>query len=160
MDKEQEQFESELRRVAPAPVPADLMDRLRSSKTFSLTASRPEPRRGHRMIDIFMGLRWLVAATSVVVAAILFLRLESPPDSAARKSNSAASPANQANAVQVDHALVNSFDAVAELPSGEPVRFRCSQWRDDVVMRDPSHGMVIEQSIPRMEVVAVRFETY
>lgn len=66
----------------------------------------------------------------------------------------------KANVVRVDQALVSSYDAVAQLPSGEPVRFRCRKWMDDVVMKDKSHGLVIEQSIPRVEVIPVRFETY
>jgi len=159
MEKEQERFESDLRRIAPAPAPADLMERLRAVRNFSQPASRPEPRRSSGMIDFFLGLRWVMAATSVVVAAILFVRMETRPAAEARKSSPATVPI-KANAVQVDHALVSSFDAVAQLPDGEPVRFLCRKWIDDVVMRDPSHGVVIEHSSPRLEVIPVRFETY
>jgi hypothetical protein len=112
------------------------------------------------VVDFFVGLRWVMAATPVVVAAILFFRMASRPGGDPRKSSPTGSPTSKPNAVQVDHALVSSFDAVAELPDGEPVRFRCRKWMDDVVMRDPSSGVVIEHSSPRLEVVPVRFETY
>ena len=56
--------------------------------------------------------------------------------------------------------MVASFDAVARLPGGEPVRFRCREWADDVVVRDPARGIVIERRTPRLEVVPVSIETY
>jgi hypothetical protein len=62
--------------------------------------------------------------------------------------------------VQIDQALVWSFDAVARLPSGEPIRFRCREWMDQVVLSDRDRGVVFEQRAPRVEVVPVRFETY
>jgi hypothetical protein len=49
---------------------------------------------------------------------------------------------------------------VAHLPNGEPVRFLCREWRDEVILRDPARGIVIERQTPRLEVVPVRFETY
>jgi hypothetical protein len=49
---------------------------------------------------------------------------------------------------------------VAQLPNGEPVRFRCREWRDDVVVRDPGRGLVIERSTPRLEVVPISVETF
>jgi hypothetical protein len=56
--------------------------------------------------------------------------------------------------------LVAAFDAVARLPDGQPVRFRCREWSDGVVLRDSARGIVIEQRMPRLEVVPVSFETY
>ena len=65
-----------------------------------------------------------------------------------------------ADAVQVGHSLLASFDEVAQLPGGEPVRFRYREWQDEVVVHDATHGVVISQTTPRIEVVPVRFETY
>ena len=42
-----------------------------------------------------------------------------------------------------------------ELPNGQPVRFRCREWSDEVVLRDSASGIVIEQRTPRLEVVPV-----
>ena len=56
--------------------------------------------------------------------------------------------------------MVALFDAVAQLPNGQPVRFRCREWADEVVLRDPARGIVIERRTPRLEVVPIRFETY
>jgi hypothetical protein len=66
----------------------------------------------------------------------------------------------KADKVEFGQDLVATFDAVARLPSGQPVRFRCRQWSDQMVMRDSSKGLVIEERTPRLEVVPVRFETY
>jgi hypothetical protein len=69
-------------------------------------------------------------------------------------------PPLKADSVQIDEQLVGAFDAVGRLPSGEPVRFHCREWMDNVVLRDKTRGVVIEQRTPRVEVVPVRFETY
>ena len=66
----------------------------------------------------------------------------------------------KADDVQIDHELVSSFDTIARLPSGEPVRFRCQRWMDQTVISDKERGLVIEQRRPRLEIVPVRFETY
>jgi len=66
----------------------------------------------------------------------------------------------KADDVEIDQRLVSSFDAVAQLPSGLPVRFRCREWADEVVLRDTARGIVIEQRAPRLEVVPVSFEMY
>jgi DNA-directed RNA polymerase specialized sigma24 family protein len=72
----------------------------------------------------------------------------------------AALPVLEADDVEIDRRLITAFEAVATLPTGEPVRFRCSEWSDEVVLRDRARGVVIEQRTPRFEVVPVRFETY
>jgi hypothetical protein len=69
-------------------------------------------------------------------------------------------PPLKADSVQIDEQLVGAFDAVGRLPNGEPVRFHCREWMDNVVLRDKTRGVVIEQRTPRVEVVPVRFETY
>jgi hypothetical protein len=66
----------------------------------------------------------------------------------------------KADDVQIDEQLVSTFDAVAPLPSGEPVRFRCRQWLDEVVLRDSKRGVEVTRRVPRVEVVPVSFETY
>jgi hypothetical protein len=66
----------------------------------------------------------------------------------------------RADDVKIDQRLVSSFDAVARLPGGEPVRFRCENWMDQTVVSDKSRGLVVENSRPRFEVVPVGFETY
>jgi hypothetical protein len=160
IEEEQERFETELQRATPASLPTDLMDRLRAAKTGSQPIGRPEPGRISGWIGWFVWVRWVIAATPMAVAAILLVRSELRPNAGPGKISSAASATIKANAIQVDHALVSSFDAVAQLPGGEPVRFRCRKWMDDVVMRDDAHGVVISQSSPRVEVIPVRFETY
>ena len=62
--------------------------------------------------------------------------------------------------VQIDRHIVSSFDAVAVLPSGEPVRFRCNEWVDDVVLRDHSRQLAIEQRVPHVQAIPVEFDTY
>jgi hypothetical protein len=62
--------------------------------------------------------------------------------------------------IEIGRTLVATFDAVAELPSGEPVRFRCQQWADTTRFRDRARGINVEQSTPRLEIVPVSLDTY
>jgi len=105
--------------------------------------------------------RWLVPATAVLVAAVVLWRvpLSRTPETGPQEIASTV-PAVKADDVQIQQELVKSFDTVAVLPSGEPVRFRCREWLDEVTLRDKRSGLMIEQRTPRVEVIPVRFETY
>jgi hypothetical protein len=101
-------------------------------------------------------------ALAVAVAGFLLVRanLTSTTVSVGKKPPLAAAYGFKADDVQVDQQLVSSFDVVAKLPGGEPVRFHCRKWNDQVVVTDTNRDMQIEQDSPRVEVVPVRLETY
>jgi hypothetical protein len=103
--------------------------------------------------------RWLVpaAALAVALAAAWWLHL---PRASRNPSMETKSGLVKADDVQIDRELVSTFDAVAPMPGGEPVRFRFREWMDQVVLQDSARGVVIEERSPRVEVVSVRFETY
>lgn len=157
-------FETELRRVRPATPPADFLARLQ--------AARPVPDRpiAERTVPATLDfwrlfLRFLVPAAALVAiggivwrAALPLSPVTAPPTGKAAPL--AAVPALKANNVQIDRELVSSFDAVARLPGGEPVRFRCREWVDEVVWQDKGQGVIVQQRAPRIEIVPVRFETY
>jgi hypothetical protein len=159
-EQEQEMYEAELRRASPARPPTAFMARLRAAKpdpeplqrtVFQPVAARPG------WWDV---LRWLAPAMALVVLSLLVWRVNySPAGNVERKPLDTASGLI-ADDVQVDQELVSSFDVVAKLPGGEPVRFRCQKWRDQLVVTDTNRGVEIAQSNPRVEVVPVRFETY
>ena len=110
-----------------------------------------------------MLLRWVApAAAGAALAVFLPVWLPSRPVSRpqTKRTPIAAEPALKADAVEIDRELVAAFDAVARLPDGQPVRFRCREWSDGVVLRDSARGIVIEHRLPRLEVVPVSFETY
>lgn len=104
---------------------------------------------------------WL-PATAAAAAAITLLawRWSAPP---ARPQPSVAVapplPTLRADGIEFGQQLLAAYDAVAQMPGGEPVRFRCREWMDEVVLRDSARGIVIEQRVPRLEVVPVCFET-
>ena len=159
-EQEQERYEAELRRTPPARLPEHFMARLLAAKPGAepawRTPLRPAPARpGWQVLW-----RWLAPAMAVAVAGLLVGRAHFNPASSAGKKPLAASYGLKADGVQVDQELVSSFDVVARLPGGEPVRFRCRKWRDQWVVTDKDRGVEIEQSNPRVEVVPVRFETY
>jgi hypothetical protein len=83
-------------------------------------------------------------------------------DSSVQKASnfSGAADTIKADDVEINQELVSSFDTVARLPGGEPVRFRCQKWMDQTVINDKARGLTIEQRTPRLEIVPVRFETY
>jgi hypothetical protein len=64
------------------------------------------------------------------------------------------------NDVQLDRRLVGAFDALAQLPGGETVRFRCQEWTDQMTLRDAARGIEVVQRTPSFEILPVRFETY
>ena len=107
-------------------------------------------------------LRWLAPATAV--AGVLALIVLGPSGHGNREHGKQAAAADKqalkADDVEFDQQLVAAFDAVARMPDGQPVRFRCREWTDEVVLRDSARGIVVEQRTPRLEVVPVSFETY
>jgi hypothetical protein len=161
-DRDDELFEAELHRLKPARSPEEFIARLMAARPVqrvqSSARSRPIPRHS----AWWWLLRWLAPATAAAaVVALLVWRSLGPETGVQRQPVTApASPALKADDVEIDRRLVAAFDAVAQLPSGEPVRFRCREWTDEVVLRDSARGVVIEQRTPRLEVIPVSFETY
>lgn len=161
-DREQHSFEAELSRLTPASPPAELMARLRAAPPTRPTP-RPTQPSGAVPAGVAWGrlLRWLVPATAMAAVALVMWRLDVWHWQSHQAAGVAqAAPVVEVSDVQIDRELVASFDAVARLPDGEPVRFRCQQWVDAVVLRDKASDVVIEERVPRVEVVPVRFETY
>ncbi len=163
MNDAPELIEAELHRLKPARPPEALLARLAAARP----APRPQ-REGRSQPRVAFDswrwlLRWVAPATAAVAIAVTLLVWRWP--GADRKpavlpGEGLTKSALRANAVEFDRELVASFDAVARLPSGEPVRFRCREWTDGVVLRDAARGVVIERRTPRLEVVPVSFETY
>ena len=167
-DSEQDEFEKQLRRTRPATLPADFAARLLAAKP-ERKAAEPSVPLVPAVADYFWrhwnAVRWLIPATAAVLAVMLawhesqpLARRSSLPAPGLQAENDA--PLLKADEVKIDQTLVSSFDAVARLPGGEPVRFRCENWMDQFVLSDKSRGVVVENRRPRFEVVPVRYETY
>ena len=176
-DNELERFEAELRSAGPARPPADFMRRLktdvpalvaerRAQTVLAASVARAEMPEAPEMVRasepgswlswLPLVLRWLAPAAAVLVVGVIVWRANLP---AGRRPQTASTPV-RADDVQIDQQLVSTFDTVATLPSGEPVRFRCREWMDEVVLRDSRRGVEVARRVPRVEVVPVRFETY
>jgi hypothetical protein len=161
-DGNHELFETELLRLRPAMPPEEFMVRLAQARPLL----RAERNLGHRLVQVSVWrllIRWLApiaAATMVAVALLVWWLTSSPNKPPQRFAAVPASPALKADDVEIDWQLVAAFDAVARMPDGEPVRFRCFEWADEVVLRDSARDVVVEQRRPRLEVVPVSFETY
>ncbi len=159
-ENEQERFETELRRMSPSPLPEAFVARLRAAKPCAgpIQMERREP---EAIAPGWWRLwRWLTPALAAAVGGLLVLRANFRPAITVGKTPLAVSYSAKADDVQMDQELVSSFDVVARLPGGEPVRFHCRKWNDQVVVTDTNGGVEIEQNSPRLEVVPVRFETY
>ena len=157
---EEQRFEMELRRVRPARPPAEFMARLRAAQPSRESRQQPEPVSLPPLEGWVKLLRWFVPATAVVVAAAGLWWAIPRRVSDQRMVAAPTVPALKVDEVQIDRELVASFDAIARLPSGEPVRFHCRKWMDQVVWQDREKGLVVQRRTPRIEVVPVRFETY
>lgn len=151
---EDERFETGLRRVTPAPVPPQLLELLRATPLEKPSPGATAPRPGFIWPAWRRGWRLWALGTAAVAAVVLCFTARPPGGSQADAREL------KPSAVEVGHSLVASFDTVQRLPGGEPVRFRCREWQDRVVIRDAAHGMVISQTVPRVEVIPVRFEIY
>ncbi len=158
-----ELFEQELRGLTPKQPPAEFMARLAAGRPLSEPAPPAEAprRRQYSAFDWQAILRWLMPAAALAAAiGLVWLKPVADQSGLAGALATTSRPALEAGSVQIDEHLVDSFDAVGRLPSGEPVRFRYQKWMDELTVRDKSRQVVIEQRIPRVEVVPVRFETY
>ena len=151
-EREHELMEAELRRLQPAQPPAALIERLLAA-VAAPTAPKPQrrPRESGLREWWLPWLRWLAPVSAV--GLVVFVSVYQFPWAVQSETFNA-------NDVQLNRKLVSSFDAVAELPDGEPVRFRVREWSDQAVFHDSARGLVVERSTPRMEVVPVAFETY
>lgn len=167
-DQEQERFEAELRRLKPAAPPEKVVAGLSTLCSKAVAHIAAPSKVVEPSFDLFRLLRWLTPAAALALVTVVVL-WQSGPTSSNNKPQQAVSPATkefdnsqalQADAVQIDQELISSFDAVAKLPSGEPVRFRCEQWVDQVRLSDKAQGLYIANRAPRIEVIPVRFETY
>jgi len=165
-ESEPELFEAELRRLKPARPTEELMARLEAEIPAGFSVMQ---RRAPANVESNFwqaALRWLIPATGVAAVLVAVASLKqtgSIPSGTKKQANapSLATPALlNADNVEVDQQMVSSFDAVARLPGGEPVRFRCTEWMDEVVLRDSIKGVAVAQRIPRLEIVPVRLETY
>jgi len=147
---EHERFERELQRLAPAALPETLRARL------AALLPRSTPARPSQCDGVPVWLRWLFPLTATAMGAgLLALQLAAP-----RPADFAADIHITADEVQFGQTLVSSFDTIARLPDGLPVRFRCEHWVDELVLRDSTRGISVEQSCPRLEVFPVSLETY
>ncbi|HUD45993.1 MAG TPA: hypothetical protein VMR33_04140 [Candidatus Baltobacteraceae bacterium] len=159
-EQEQERYEAELRRTPPARLPEQFLARLKAAKP-SVETMRPEhPQRVVITPGWWRTWPWLAPALAAAVAGLLVVRANFRPGTTAKIAPPAATYGLMVDDVQVDHELVSSYDVVAKLPSGEPVRFHCRKWNDQLVLIDTNGGVQIEQNSPRVEVVPVRIETY
>lgn len=154
-------LENDLKQLRPARPPEELMARMaaaRPAPKTSLPSKAPILRPWFSSWRVSWKL-W-VPASALLVAGFILWQVRSTPPAAPAAPETAASAPLKADSVQIDRKLLASFDAVARLPGGEPIRLRCREWVDAVVLEDKARGLVVEQRAPRLEVIPVRFETY
>jgi len=161
---ETDDFEMELRRLKPAQPSKKFLDRLTTAlpghqaRQPLRAGSRPTIERYSTLIQ------WWLAPVGIAVCAFLALWFLRPSSFVTKPSAlpvaKSTIPSLTADKVDIDRQLVAAFDTVARLPDGKPVRLRCREWVDEVVLQDSGKGVVIEQKVPRLEVIPVGFETY
>jgi hypothetical protein len=174
LDQELHRFESDLRRIPPAPAPEQLVNRLLANRPRRAEAPAPI-----RPVPTFFSwsrlLGWLVPATAVGLVLFISLRHseslrdEHPTAVQQAPTNLAGAPtashrpqadAAEGDELEIGRTWIATYDAVAELPNGEPIRFRCREWADTTLFRDKARGIAVERSTPRLEITPIRFETY
>lgn len=166
-EHEQNQFEAGLRRIKPRELPEEFHARLRGldlSVSALATEVRSTAPPSPPVTELL--LRWLLPAAAVILVTVAIWhgnRTLGPEtvfgDDLQGVTVSETLPLRPDN-IEIGKELVASFDAVATLPGGEPVRFRCQTWVDQVVVNDKSRGLFVENRTPRVVVVPVGFESY
>jgi hypothetical protein len=161
-EHEQDSFETELRRLPPAKLPEEFAERLADARP-DVAQWRPAPcARSPQLARRLRWLRWLAPATAAAAGLVALVLWLNAPDRTISNhpARAAAPPALRADDVEIDRQLIGAFEAVATLPDGEPVRIRCREWLDEVILRDTARGVAIEQRTPRFEIIPVCFETF
>ncbi len=158
-EREQEVFEAELRQLKPARLPGEFESRLntapKSSREFRTQRRSQVWRKGWST-----WLRWLAPVTALAVALLVVVALLYRQRKSAPPMTAASAPTLKADQVEIDRQLLGSFDAVANMPDGEPVRLRFQEWMEAITLRDSVRGVEVVERIPRIEVVPVSFATY
>jgi hypothetical protein len=161
-----ELFEAELKQLKPAQPPAQFLERLTTAPIHAPERTRVSQTGWKRFLNLWFSRpagRWFAPASALAIGfgSLLLLRLTSlPTKPPSPQPFHATQTPLKANNVEIDHRLLASFDAIARLPDGAPVRLRCRQWTDQVRVVDSSGDVVIEQTKPRLEIIPVKFETY
>jgi hypothetical protein len=159
MPEEQDRLETSLRQIRPAAPPAELLARLRSAKPSTPAAPVARSARAFQWTQWATCWRGLIYGAPAA-ALLLLIGLAWYPASRTAGLLPAASTRGNSNDVQVGHSLLASFDTIAQMPGGAPVRFRCREWQDHVTIQDPARGMEVTETTPRVEIIPLRFETY
>jgi negative regulator of sigma E activity len=158
--REHELFEAELHRLKPARLPEEFESRLNASPPMQSRECETRQRSQVWLLDWPSWLRWLAPLTAVAVALLAVVSLLHRGRNSAAPTTAPSAPTLRADQIEIDRQLLGSFDAVANMPDGEPVRFRFQQWMEAVTLRDSVRGVEVVQRIPRIEVVPVSFATY
>jgi hypothetical protein len=161
-DFDPERFEKELITLRPAKAPEGLIRRMAEAAPSS-RQQRLSPGILQRLGGWPPWLRWgsaAAVAVAILVAMVSQKLVRTPQNDRIRAALSPIEPSLKADKIEISQELLTSFEAVTQLPDGEPVRLRCRQWLDGVTLRDTARGVVIERQAPRLEVVPVRFEIY
>lgn len=154
-------LQAELQKLQPARAPEDFLSRLQALPTQPVRRATPGHSAGLANQGIL--LRWLAPALgAAALLALFFARPTSSPErpTAQHAADPAPYTAPASGGLEIDRHLLADFDALGRLPGGELVRFRCREWRQDVVLRDSGGRLVVEQSLPKLEIVPIHFETY
>jgi hypothetical protein len=159
-ERDPELFEAELCRLKPAPLPCDLQARLANVRPMGTAQAEIRRPSGASASGGWLWLRWLTPATVALLAVLVVVFQGGTHRNPAPPAISAPAPALKADQVEIDQQLVGSFDTVAEMPDGEPVRMRVNQWMDEVTLRDSASGVEVVQRTPRIKVVPVSFTVY
>ena len=166
-EREHDSFEAELFEIRPAKVPDDFAKRLAAFPPRASASLRRATRltRVPQPAHPWQLLRWLVPAMASAAGLVAIGVWRSAPAHMRPASTStptavSAPAALRADEVEIGRQLIGTFETVATLASGEPIRLRCREWMDQVVLRDTAHGLAIERRTPRFEVLPVSFETF
>jgi len=159
-ERDHELFEAELRRLRPAQLSDELQSRLADVSPMGTAQSQVHRPSRAPALDWWLWLRSLSPATVALLAVLVVVFQGGTHRNPAPPAISSTTPTLKADQVEIDQQLLGSFDTVAEMPDGEPVRMRVNQWMDEVTLRDSASGVEVVQRTPRIKVVPVSFAVY
>jgi hypothetical protein len=160
-DLDIKKLEKNLQSMRPARPPDRLLERV--VQELSSNGLKSHPSHQARATATWGWLRWFApAACAMIILGLLTVdhpKTDSPHVPAIEIPSPPAATL-KADKIEIERKLVADYDAIGRMPNGRPVRFRCEQWTDRVKVRDSAAGLVVERTIPRLEIVPVNFEVY
>lgn len=151
-------IEKELERLSPAPLPAEFEKRLYAARPVMADPQLHRSLQPSSSVWRILRLRWIAPAFATAVAIIWFCLPRQSTVSNSPAISEARFTRLTVDRVEIDRQLIDAFEGLAQMPDGQPLRFRCYDWVEHVRLCDSIQNVVFERNEPHREIIPVRYD--